>query len=163
MQRLRLIIFLLSFAFIAPGVQAQMWKNGESRHAANKEADFKKRIINNEAALKKTKDPELQKIYQERIALFQGGLDMVKVYQERIDAGNKLNAQRTKEILSLTTRKGEAMQMLVTLRTAEVLYETFSAELKGEIVPIYKEARQKTYDYLRTFDQAISQVEALIK
>lgn len=163
MQLLRFTIILLAFAHISLGAQAQAWKNAENRHAINKEADFKKRIANNEAALKKTKDPELQKIYQERIDLFKGGLDLVKVYQERIESGNKLNAQRTKELMTLTSRKGEAMQMLVLLRTTEAVHEGFKTELKDEIVPIFKEARQKTYDYLRTFDQAMSKVEALIK
>jgi len=158
-----LITAALLVLLFSESANAQAWKNSETHQSVNREADFKKRKLNNENFLKNAKDAEMRKIHQERVVLLSGGLKDIATWKNKIDAGEKKNAFRYNLLLSIILRKSEAMQMLVTIRTQEIAYELFGADFKQEALSVLKQLRKETYESLASYDKAIKRLRNNIK
>ncbi len=159
-----ILLFALPLAllFTVQSLSAQIWKNSERKQAINREATVKKRIINNENALKITKDPEIQKIYEERIALLKSCQQDIVEWNKATEADEKQNSHRYNLLTNLKLGKVDALQALINIRTSEVVYETFGGDFTEEPVAILKDLRQNARNCLPAFDEAISKVKANI-
>ncbi len=144
-------------------VFAQAWVNSEQKQAINREAEVKKRLINHEALIKNTKDTELINIYEERVALYKSVQDDIGRWNEKIKAGEKENSHRYNLLSSIKMRKGEYMQMLITIRSNEKAYELFGGNYKEEPVGILSNLRSEINASLKSFDDAIANVSGLIQ
>ncbi len=159
--RFTILSCLLLFGF--QSVTAQVWKNSESKQSINREANVKKRLINNENALNLTKDATNQTFYNERIALLKSAESDITSWNAKIEAGDKTNSQRYNLLTNLKLSKVDAIQALINIRTAEVLYEKFGGDFQEEPLGILQELRGKIDACLSSFDEAISKTESNIQ
>lgn len=159
-------LLLLIGLFLSLGhssASAQIWKNSEKKQAINREATVKKRLINNENALKNSKDATLQGLYKQRIAILKAIENDIIAWNEKIEADEKTNSQRYNFLTNLKLGKVDALQLLINIRAAEIVYETFGGDFKAEPVNILKELRGNAKNNLKAYDEAINKATSNIQ
>ena len=157
---------LLLFSFFLMGSTVsfgQAWKSSEQKQSINREAAVKKKLVNNENALKAAKDDINQAIYTERIELLNSILMDIASWRQQIEAGNKENAQRYNLISNLKIGKSDAMQFLIGSRSSELLYEAFGGTYKEEPIGILATLRSDLTNNLKAYETAIEKVKSNIQ
>lgn len=144
-------------------VNAQAWKTTEKKQAINREATVKKRIINNQNALKITKDPVLRNVYETRIAQFEQAQADIAEWLKRIEAGDRDNTYRYNLLTSLQLSRGEALQTIVELRTRELAYEAFGGDFTEEAMQALEPLRQQVTQGVAAYEATLAAVRATIE
>ena len=160
------VLFSLVCLFLFLGqqsVSAQIWKNGEQKQAINREATTKKKLINNENALRASKDAINQGFYNQRITLLKEVETDIVAWNAKIKAGEQLNSQRYNLLTNLKLGKSDAYQELITIRSAELIYEAFGGAFKEEALGILTKLRGKINANLQFYDEAINELAANIQ
>lgn len=151
-------LLILAFVFMGHIANAQIWKNTEQKQSNNREATVKNRLLNNENALKATKDATLKELYKKRIALFKECQQDIEKWREKIQAGEKKNSNRYNLLTNLKIGKVDAMQSLINIRLAEIAYELFGGDFKDEPLGTLKKLRREYQAGVKAYDNAIAEI-----